>query len=78
MGHRPPGLRAQARHRPPSTSSIRSASPGGLSGYPSRTESAHDWIENSHASTVLSYAHGLATAQQPRRRAQAPDRRGDR
>ncbi len=35
---------------------------GGLSGYPSRDESAHDWIENSHASTVLSYAHGLATA----------------
>jgi 1-deoxy-D-xylulose-5-phosphate synthase len=35
---------------------------GGLSGYPNRTESDHDWIENSHASTVLSYAHGLATA----------------
>ncbi len=35
---------------------------GGLSGYPSRAESVHDWIENSHASTVLSYAHGLATA----------------
>ncbi|MFT7600262.1 MAG: 1-deoxy-D-xylulose-5-phosphate synthase [Acidimicrobiales bacterium] len=36
--------------------------PGGLSGYPSRDESDHDWIENSHASTVLSYAYGLATA----------------
>ena len=35
---------------------------GGLSGYPSRKESDHDWIENSHASTVLSYAHGLAEA----------------
>src|SRR5919202_3176543 len=35
---------------------------GGLSGYPSRTESPHDWFENSHASTVLGYAHGLATA----------------
>jgi 1-deoxy-D-xylulose-5-phosphate synthase len=35
---------------------------GGLSGYPSRDESPHDWIENSHASTVLAYAHGLATA----------------
>jgi 1-deoxy-D-xylulose-5-phosphate synthase len=35
---------------------------GGLSGYPCRAESDHDWIENSHASTVLSYAHGLATA----------------
>jgi len=33
----------------------------GLSGYPSRTESEHDWVENSHASTVLSYAHGMAT-----------------
>ncbi len=37
---------------------------GGLSGYPSREESLHDWIENSHASTVLSYAYGLATAQE--------------
>jgi 1-deoxy-D-xylulose-5-phosphate synthase len=35
---------------------------GGLSGYPNRGESEHDWIENSHASTVLSYAHGLSTA----------------
>ncbi|HET6950177.1 MAG TPA: 1-deoxy-D-xylulose-5-phosphate synthase [Acidimicrobiales bacterium] len=35
---------------------------GGLSGYPSRAESDHDWIENSHASTVLCYAHGLAEA----------------
>jgi 1-deoxy-D-xylulose-5-phosphate synthase len=35
---------------------------GGMSGYPNRAESEHDWIENSHASTVLSYAHGLATA----------------
>ena len=35
---------------------------GGMSGYPSRRESEHDWIENSHASTVLSYAHGLAEA----------------
>ncbi|MEN9801676.1 MAG: 1-deoxy-D-xylulose-5-phosphate synthase [Actinomycetota bacterium] len=34
----------------------------GLSGYPSREESAHDFIENSHASTVLSYAYGLAVA----------------
>ena len=35
---------------------------GGLSGYPSRAESDHDIIENSHASTVLAYAYGLATA----------------
>lgn len=41
--------------------------PGGMSGYPSRVESAHDWIENSHASTALAYAHGLATAFKNRR-----------
>ncbi|MET0237798.1 MAG: 1-deoxy-D-xylulose-5-phosphate synthase [Kibdelosporangium sp.] len=35
---------------------------GGLSGYPSRSESEHDVIENSHASTALSYADGLAKA----------------
>ncbi len=35
---------------------------GGLSGYPNRSESEHDWVENSHASTILSYAHGLASA----------------
>jgi 1-deoxy-D-xylulose-5-phosphate synthase len=35
---------------------------GGLSGYPNQRESDHDIIENSHASTVLSYAHGLAAA----------------
>jgi len=34
----------------------------GLSGYPNRTESEHDWVENSHASTILSYAHGMASA----------------
>ena len=34
----------------------------GLSGYPSRAESPHDWIENSHASTALSYADGMAKA----------------
>ena len=35
---------------------------GGLSGYPNRSESQHDWIESSHASTALSYAHGLSVA----------------
>lgn len=35
---------------------------GGVSGYPSRTESPHDVVENSHASTALSYADGLAKA----------------
>jgi 1-deoxy-D-xylulose-5-phosphate synthase len=34
---------------------------GGMSGYPNRAESEHDWIENSHASTALSYAHGIAS-----------------
>src|SRR4051794_30018108 len=37
-------------------------SEGGLSGYPSRAESDHDLVENSHASTSLSYADGLAKA----------------
>jgi 1-deoxy-D-xylulose-5-phosphate synthase len=39
---------------------------GGLSGYPSQAESEHDVIENSHASTVLSYADGFAKAFQVR------------
>ena len=45
---------------------------GGLSGYPSRAESVHDWVENSHASTILSYAHGLAAAVA---RSSSPERR---
>jgi 1-deoxy-D-xylulose-5-phosphate synthase len=35
---------------------------GGISGYPCRAESEHDLVENSHASTSLSYADGLAKA----------------
>lgn len=35
---------------------------GGMSGYPNRGESEHDFIENSHASTGLSYAAGMAEA----------------
>jgi len=35
---------------------------GGMSGYPSQAESEHDIVENSHASTALSYADGLAKA----------------
>lgn len=35
---------------------------GGLSGYPSQSESEHDIVENCHASTALSYADGLAKA----------------
>src|ERR1700726_1486232 len=39
---------------------------GGVSGYPSRAESDHDVVENSHASTALSYADGIAKAYQVR------------
>ncbi|MEU2994419.1 1-deoxy-D-xylulose-5-phosphate synthase [Streptomyces griseoincarnatus] len=39
---------------------------GGLSGYPSREESEHDVIENSHASTALGWADGLAKARRVR------------
>nr|WP_306814313.1 1-deoxy-D-xylulose-5-phosphate synthase [Actinomyces bowdenii] len=35
---------------------------GGLSGYPARSESVHDVVENSHASTALSWADGIARA----------------
>ncbi|WP_410578945.1 1-deoxy-D-xylulose-5-phosphate synthase [Amycolatopsis sp. lyj-108] len=35
---------------------------GGLTGYPARCESEHDFVENSHASTALSYVDGLAKA----------------
>ena len=35
---------------------------GGLSGYPARDESVHDVVENSHASTSLSWADGIARA----------------
>ena len=38
---------------------------GGLSGYPSREESPHDFVENSHASTSLSYALGHALSGYP-------------
>jgi 1-deoxy-D-xylulose-5-phosphate synthase len=38
---------------------------GGLSGYPSRAESPHDLVENSHASTSLSWVAGLTSAQGP-------------
>jgi 1-deoxy-D-xylulose-5-phosphate synthase len=46
--------------RTPRLDSIRQA--GGLSGYPLRAESDHDLVENSHASTALSYLDGLAKA----------------
>ena len=51
---------------------------GGLSGYPSREESRHDYVENSHASTILSLR--LRAGGRPRRRARPapPHRRRDR
>jgi 1-deoxy-D-xylulose-5-phosphate synthase len=39
---------------------------GGLSGYANRTESEHDIVENSHASTALSWADGIAKARRLR------------
>jgi 1-deoxy-D-xylulose-5-phosphate synthase len=39
---------------------------GGISGYPSRSESDHDVVENSHASTSLSWADGIAKARRLR------------
>ncbi len=45
-------------------SSLRTA--GGLAGYPSREESEHDIVENSHASTALSWAAGLAWPERTR------------
>ncbi|MEO3784603.1 1-deoxy-D-xylulose-5-phosphate synthase [Actinocorallia sp. B10E7] len=45
---------------------VRLRQKGGVSGYPSQAESEHDIIENSHASTALSYADGLAKAYQLR------------
>ncbi|WP_258726989.1 1-deoxy-D-xylulose-5-phosphate synthase [Cellulomonas sp. NS3] len=41
---------------------------GGMSGYPSRAESPHDVVENSHASTALSWADGIAKAHEVRGR----------
>ncbi|WP_297565071.1 1-deoxy-D-xylulose-5-phosphate synthase [uncultured Arcanobacterium sp.] len=37
---------------------------GGISGYPSRRESVHDIVENSHASTSLSWADGISRGMQ--------------
>ncbi|HEX8135635.1 MAG TPA: 1-deoxy-D-xylulose-5-phosphate synthase N-terminal domain-containing protein, partial [Actinomycetes bacterium] len=50
---------------------------GGLSGYPSRSESPHDVIENSHASTALGYALGLAEARALRSAGQASAGHGE-
>ena len=66
VGHGPPGLRAQARHRP--TGGVRRAAPARWPlRLPNRSESAHDLVENSHASTALSYAYGLAASRRLRR-----------
>ena len=62
VGHRPPGLRPQDRHR--AAGRLRAAAPGRRAvGLPEpRRSREHDWVENSHASTILSYAYGLAVA----------------
>ena len=44
------------------TTSSTSARPAACRATRTASESEHDWIENSHASTIVSYAHGLATA----------------
>jgi 1-deoxy-D-xylulose-5-phosphate synthase len=65
VGHRAPGLRPQDRDRSRARfDTLRQQD--GLSGYPSAEESEHDVIANSHASTALSYADGLAKAYQLR------------
>ena len=66
LGHRPPGVRAQDRHRPgrrvrPAAAGRRAVRLPVAGPSPSTT-----WIENSHASTALSYADGLAKAYQLR------------
>ena len=54
------GRAASTKARAERMSTLRQT--GGVSGYPNRAESPHDWIENSHASTALSYADGLSKA----------------
>ena len=66
VGHRPPGYVHKLLTGRQDFSKLRAK--GGLSGYPSRAESEHDVIENSHASTVLGWADGLAKANQVRGR----------
>jgi 1-deoxy-D-xylulose-5-phosphate synthase len=61
VGHRPPVLRPQAGDRPPEP--LRHAAQEGRAvRLPEPQESEHDLVENSHASTALSYADGLAKA----------------
>jgi len=63
--HRSSVLCAQDPHRPGPR--VGHAAPAGRpSGCPARAESVHDHVENSHASTALSYADGLAVARQLR------------
>ena len=69
VGHRPPGLRAQARHRAPGGLRRSSARRAGCRATRPAAESEHDIVENSHASTSLSYAYGLAVGARRRRRA---------
>ena len=62
-------------HRPPRRTSPTCARRAACRATRAASESEHDWIENSHASTVVSYAHGLATALQPAAARRPPGRR---
>ena len=75
--HGPPGLRAQAAHRPAATSRS-CAARAGCPATRSRAESEHDVVENSHASTALCWADGIARANQLQRPRRPARRRRDR
>ena len=77
LRHRPPGLRAQAAHRPPDFSAAAPAR-AGCPGYPSRAESEHDVVENSHASTALSLGRRHRQGQRAARPRRPARRRGHR
>ncbi len=63
LRHRAPELRAQDHHRPPGPVPDAAAARRSLR-LSESAESEHDWVENSHASTALSYAAGLASGLQ--------------
>ena len=79
VGHRPPGLRPQDRHRPPEPASTSCARPAACPATRAARRAAHDLVENSHASTILSLR--LRPGHRPRRRHATrppPHRRGHR
>ena len=62
LGHRPPGLRAQDADRSRRRLRHAAAARAACRAIRAAAESEHDWVENSHASTSLSYADGMAKA----------------